>query len=105
MELLLDARRAHEHGKPVVGNSDLHDLRQLGRTYSAIDAGADPAAICEAIRHGRVTLHTEPAPLLEMVDVIARMTLRPRKQNTQALGFRPLALDGFGSSLFPKPKA
>ena len=25
---------AHTHGKPVVGNSDTHDLRQLGRTFS-----------------------------------------------------------------------
>ena len=73
------ARWAHEQGKPVVGNSDLHDLRQLGRTYSAIDAGADPAAICDAIRQGRVTLRTSPVPVFELVDVFARMTLRSRK--------------------------
>ena len=29
------ARWAQAHGKPLVGNSDLHDLRQLGRTYYA----------------------------------------------------------------------
>lgn len=74
------ARWAREHGKPVVGNSDLHDLRQLGRTYSWIDAPRDGAAICDAIRQGRVSLHTEPVPLFELVDVFARMTLRSRKR-------------------------
>jgi predicted metal-dependent phosphoesterase TrpH len=73
-------RWAREHGKPVVGNSDLHDLRQLGRTYSAIDAALDPAAICSAIRDGRVVHHTEPVPVLELTDVFARMMLRTRKQ-------------------------
>jgi predicted metal-dependent phosphoesterase TrpH len=73
------ARWARAHGKPVVGNSDLHDLRQLGRTYSLVDAAPDPGAICEAIRAGRVTLQTEPVPVLELVDVLARMALRPRR--------------------------
>jgi predicted metal-dependent phosphoesterase TrpH len=74
------ARWARARGKPVVGNSDLHDLRQLGRTYSLVDAAQDAAAICEAIRAGRVTLHTEPVPVLELVDVFGRMVLRSRKK-------------------------
>jgi hypothetical protein len=73
-------RWAREHGKAIVGNSDLHDLRQLGRTYSTIDAPPDPAAICAAIRDGRVVHHTAPVPMLELVDVFARMTLRSRKR-------------------------
>src|SRR4029453_6749610 len=32
------ARFAATHGKPLVANSDLHDLRQLGRTYSLVSA-------------------------------------------------------------------
>lgn len=72
---------ARRHGKPVVGNSDLHNLRQLGRTYSLVDApvDADPSAICAAIREGRVTVVTEPVPALELTDVFARMLLRGRK--------------------------
>jgi predicted metal-dependent phosphoesterase TrpH len=69
-------RWAKEHGKPVVGNSDLHDLQQLGRTYSLVDAPADPAAICAAIRAGRVTLQTEPVPPTELALVLARMVVR-----------------------------
>jgi predicted metal-dependent phosphoesterase TrpH len=74
------ARWARAHGKPVVGNSDLHVLRQLGHTYSLVDAPPDAAAICDAIRAGRVTLQTEPVPVLELVNVFGRMALRPRKK-------------------------
>ena len=78
------ARWAREHGKAIVGNSDLHDLRQLGRTYSTIDAPADPESICAAIRDGRVVHHTEPVPVFELADVFARMTLRSHKRPIMA---------------------
>lgn len=74
------ARWAAAHGKPVVGNSDLHDLRQLGRTYSLVDAPRDAAAICDAVRAGRVELRTSPVPPLQLVDVFTRMLVRPRKR-------------------------
>ncbi len=79
------ARWAREHGKTLVGNSDLHNLRQLGRTYSLIDAPRDVPAICDAIRAGRVTLRTEPVPVLELADVFGRMALRPRKRSTATI--------------------
>lgn len=82
------ARWARANGKPVVGNSDLHDLRQLGRTCSWIDAPRDAFAICDAIRQGRVTLQTEPVPALELADVFTRMILRSRKNPGPA---QPLA--------------
>lgn len=85
------ARWAHAHGKPVVGNSDCHDIRQLGRTYSLIDATPDPSAICAAVRQGRVTLHTEPVPVLELVDVFGRMCLRSRKQLIMGHDLSPAA--------------
>jgi len=51
---------AREHRKPLVGNTDLHLLAQMGTTFSMVDVpvGADANAICAAIRDGRVTLHT-----------------------------------------------
>jgi len=39
------ARWARRHGKPVVGNGDVHRLEQLGTTYSLVDADPDPASI------------------------------------------------------------
>src|SRR5262245_29934483 len=41
----LAERWAARHGKPVVGNCDVHHLVQLGSTYSLVDAPADAGAI------------------------------------------------------------
>jgi hypothetical protein len=48
---LQPARRAwaRRHGKPMVGNGDVHRLEQLGTTYSLVDAEPNPHAICAAI--------------------------------------------------------
>lgn len=79
------ARRwARKHGKPVVGNSDLHDLRQLGRTYSWVFAEREKDAICEAIRRGCVSLHTEPVPPPELARVFGGMVWRARKRRDRA---------------------
>ena len=53
-------RWAERHGKPVVGNCDVHRLEQLGSTYSLVDAERDPDAICEAIAAGRVRVESRP---------------------------------------------
>lgn len=53
---------AATHGVPLVGNSDVHRLSQLGRTWSEVDVELTPAmsdvdaadAVCAAIRAGRV---------------------------------------------------
>ena len=42
-------RWAARHGKPLVGNGDVHRLHQLGTTYSLVDAVPDADAICAAI--------------------------------------------------------
>jgi predicted metal-dependent phosphoesterase TrpH len=62
---LLDFNRhaeqwARAHGKPLVGNGDVHRLRQLGSTYSLVDAPPDAGAICDAIKRGHVGIHAEP---------------------------------------------
>jgi len=53
-------RFAARHGKPVVGNGDVHRLEQLGPTYSLVDAERDPDAICEAIAAGWVRVESRP---------------------------------------------
>jgi predicted metal-dependent phosphoesterase TrpH len=70
------ARWARDNGKPIVGNSDLHRLEQMGPTYSLVDVerGADAGTICEAIRAGRVTLQTSPLSWPHAVWLFARMT-------------------------------
>ncbi len=52
---------AARHGKPVVGNTDLHLLAQLGTTYSLVESPSrDAGAICDAIRAGLVRVVSEP---------------------------------------------
>jgi predicted metal-dependent phosphoesterase TrpH len=54
------ARWSASHGKPMVGNGDVHRLWQMGTSYSLVDASPDPAAICEAVREGRVEVAAVP---------------------------------------------
>jgi hypothetical protein len=75
------ARWARAHGIAIVGNSDLHDLRQFGRTCSYVDSPRDPDAICDAIRAGRVQLQTSPVPPLELLRVLGGMALRPARRD------------------------
>jgi predicted metal-dependent phosphoesterase TrpH len=73
------ARWARAHGKPLIGNSDLHDLRQLGRTYTRILAEPHADAICQAIRDGAVALESSPVPTTELTRVLMGMIRRGRK--------------------------
>jgi predicted metal-dependent phosphoesterase TrpH len=51
---------AARHGKPIVGNCDVHRLWQLGTTFSRVDAAPHPDAICDAIAAGRVEVISRP---------------------------------------------
>ncbi|HXW04118.1 MAG TPA: PHP-associated domain-containing protein [Vicinamibacterales bacterium] len=66
---------ARAHGKPLVGNTDLHLLPQMGTTYSVVDAAPDPDAICESIRAGRVEVCTRPLPTLRAAGLFSQMCL------------------------------
>jgi hypothetical protein len=63
------------NGKPIVGNSDLHRLQQLGSTYSLVEAEANPDAICEAIRAGRVQIRSQPLSLLRAGMTFGKMAI------------------------------
>ncbi len=64
-------RHAHEiarnHGKPVVGNGDVHLLWQLGRTFTWIYSEPCVVSILQAVKQGHVRLDTTP---LGYTDVI-----------------------------------
>jgi predicted metal-dependent phosphoesterase TrpH len=59
---------AAAHGRPMVGNADVHRLTQLGCTWSEVDVEVSAAmgdaeaasAICDAIRAGRVRVVSTP---------------------------------------------
>ena len=57
-------RWARQHGKPIVGNGDVHRLVQLGTTYSLVDAQRDPDSICDAVAQGHVRVEARPHSLV-----------------------------------------
>src|SRR5262249_46946127 len=65
---------ARRHGRPLVGNCDVHRLAQLGSTYSLVDAAPDPGAICEAIRAGNVSVVSRPLTGLAAARIMSSMT-------------------------------
>jgi len=67
---------AERHGKPLVGNTDLHLLEQMGTTYSMVDAAPDAAAICAAIKQGRVQVQAAPLSSPRAVQLFTRMCWR-----------------------------
>jgi predicted metal-dependent phosphoesterase TrpH len=67
----LGTRWARRAGKPIVGNGDVHRLRQLGKTYSLVDAAPDPGAICEAIVAGRVSVVASPLTSVEAAGIMS----------------------------------
>jgi predicted metal-dependent phosphoesterase TrpH len=68
------ARRwARAHGKPLVGNGDVHRLRQLGTTYSLVEAERNAAAICSAIREGRVGVEARPLTFTAVAGVLVQL--------------------------------
>lgn len=68
-------RWAARYGKPVVGNCDVHYLRQLGTTYSLVDAPPDADAICDAIAAGRVRVESRPLTCAEAASIMTSMLL------------------------------
>jgi predicted metal-dependent phosphoesterase TrpH len=72
---------ATAHGRPLVGNGDVHRLVQLGLTWSEVDvdlpAGMSDTeaanAICEAIRAGRVRVVGAPLSPWKAAWIFAQM--------------------------------
>jgi len=90
------ARWAAAHGRPMVGNGDVHRLSQLGTTYSLIESDRDVDAICEATKRGATEIRTEPRSWAHCGRVLRSMMLsniwpatRPRDP-APALDQRPL---------------
>lgn len=74
-------RWARRHGKPMVGNGDVHRLEQLGTTYSLVDADRDAASICEAIAAGRVRVATRPVSWWTAIRVMASLIVPFRRRS------------------------
>lgn len=71
---VLAERWARRHGKPMVGNGDVHRLEQLGTTYSLVDAERDPGSICDAVAAGRVRVVSHPLRWSTAARIFASLT-------------------------------
>ena len=84
---LIAQRWARRHGKPMVGNGDVHRLEMLGTTYSLVDAEPHADAICDAIAAGRVQVVATPHTLLDaawlMTKLVASTFLPKRAANPE----------------------
>jgi predicted metal-dependent phosphoesterase TrpH len=61
---------AKKHNKPVVGNSDVHRLKDLGKTYTMIDAdNLSSDAIFDAIKNKKLKVLSRP---LRFNDALSR---------------------------------
>ena len=69
-------RWARMHEKPMVGNGDVHRLRQLGTTYSLVDARRDPDSICDAVARGRVQVVARPHSAVTAAGLMADLFLK-----------------------------
>jgi predicted metal-dependent phosphoesterase TrpH len=69
-------RWAIAHGKPMVGNGDVHRLRQLGTTYSLVDAEPDASAICAAVAAGKVQVVANPLRTVDAVSIFSELVLQ-----------------------------
>jgi predicted metal-dependent phosphoesterase TrpH len=67
------ARWARAHGKPLVGNGDIHRLRQLGSTYSLIEAEPTADAICAAIKDYRVDVQARPLSVVSAATIMSQL--------------------------------
>jgi predicted metal-dependent phosphoesterase TrpH len=65
-------RTARRFGKPLVGNSDCHNLVQFGRTYTLVDAEKSLPSIVRAVRAGRCELRTTPISIGAMAGLVVQ---------------------------------
>ena len=59
---------AQKNGKPLVGNSDIHYLWQLNRTFTWIYSEPDVESILSAVKQGRVRVDCSPLTWLEAAE-------------------------------------
>lgn len=69
------ARLAREFGRPLLGSSDSHLVRQFGTTYSFIEAEPTPASVLAAVKKGRVRVVSRPLTLPRLFAIAIGLSL------------------------------
>ena len=84
-------RWARLHGRPMVGNGDVHRLQQLGTTYTIIDAPPEPAAICGAIRAGRLRVKARPLAWPTTLSLVSQLLIAEPLRDLLGVGATKIA--------------
>ncbi len=72
-------KMARQAGLPLVGTSDAHQRGQFDTTYSLVEADeAEPEAIIQAVKKGRVDVVTRPLPFWQLLEINTKMVFRNR---------------------------
>jgi predicted metal-dependent phosphoesterase TrpH len=82
-------RVAQQHNKPIIANSDAHNLWMFGRHYTLVDAEPTQASIFRAIRDGRVEWHSPHVTMWECVRMLVLEPLLERKRGEMVNSFEP----------------
>lgn len=59
-----------KYKKPIVGNSDIHELKHLGMTYTLIDSDKKIDSIFTAIKNNKVKIISKPLKTKEFLRII-----------------------------------
>jgi predicted metal-dependent phosphoesterase TrpH len=78
---------AHKHNKPVIANSDAHNLWMFGRHYTHVDAQPTQASIFAAIRQGKVEPVSPPVTVRECLRMFLVEPLFLRKKGEVLASF------------------
>ncbi len=71
-------RLAGSSNKPLVGDSDCHNIWQIGYTYTVVEAEKNIASIVAAVKEGRTEVVTTPLPIVTMARVAINFALGDR---------------------------
>jgi len=69
---------AKKYNKPLIGTSDVHDLRVLDCTYTLVDSKKDTTSFIAAVKKNKVQIVTAPLPLWKIIYTTLRIILRRR---------------------------
>lgn len=62
-------KAAKQYDKPLMGMSDCHNIWQFGTTYTLVEAEKEMFSIFQAIKKGKIEIHTKPVSLMTMTRV------------------------------------
>ena len=80
-------RSAQKFGKPLIANSDTHNVWMFGRHYTLVDAEPTVPSIFSAIREGRVECVSPPVSIWECLRMFVFDPLLERKRGETVNSF------------------